>query len=407
MKKLYLILILGILILGCNKSKEKILSEGIWLGKLDTMDGEKLHFNFKIIQADNKTYHIEIYNAEEIIEVDEIKLMNDSIIIKLPVFEGYISGNFTKNEITGNFIKESVNRIVPFSAVFGTEERYTTKGAPKTDVSGVWETSFSPNTMSTYLGKGIFKQEGAKVTGTFRTTTGDYRFLEGAIQGDSLKLSAFDGSHAYLFTAKASDSTLVGTFYSGNHSKEPFIGKRNEKFELPHGDSLTYLKKGFDKLSFSFPEKPGNMVSLEDKQFQGKVVVVQLMGTWCPNCLDETKFLVNFLKESENQNIEVIGLAFETAKTEEIAFAAIKRLKERIGVTYPILLAQFGTSNKIKAQEKLPMLDHVLSYPTTIFIDKKGKVRKIHSGFNGPATGDIYMTFKKEFVEFVNLLGAE
>lgn len=407
MKRFGLIMFLGIAVLGCIKQKEVRPSEGIWLGKLDAMDNEKLPFNFKMILGDDGTYKMEIYNAEEIIEVDEIKLWNDSIEVKLPVFEGFISGSFTKKEISGNFIKESVDRVVPFNAVFGTKERYTTKEIPKTDVSGIWETSFSPNTMSTYLGKGIFKQEGTKVTGTFRTTTGDYRFLEGALIGDSLKLSAFDGSHAFLFTAKATDSTLAGTFYSGNHFKEPFIGKRNERFELPNEDSLTYLKQGFEKLSFSFPENLNKVVSLEDKQFQGKVVIAQLMGTWCPNCLDETKFLVNFLKQTPNPDIKVIGLAFETAKTEEIAFDAIKRLKERIGVPYPILLAQYGTSNKEKAQEKLPMLDHILSYPTTIFIDKKGNVRKIHTGFNGPATGETYTTFKKEFAEFVNLLTEE
>ena len=74
---------------------------------------------------------------------------------------------------------------------------------------------------------------------------------------------------------------------------------------------------------------------------------------------------------AENKDIEVIGLAFESAKTEDKAFKGIQRLKDRIGVGYPILLAQYGTYDKLKAQEKLPMLNHVLSYPTTIFIDKK------------------------------------
>ena len=50
------------------------------------------------------------------------------------------------------------------------------------------------------------------------------------------------------------------------------------------------------------------------------------------------------------------------------------------------------------------MLNHVLSYPTTIFIDKKGVVRKIHTGFNGPATGEKYTEFKTEFEGFVGEL---
>jgi len=102
-----------------------------------------------------------------------------------------------------------------------------------------------------------------------------------------------------------------------------------------------------------------------------------------------------------------VGLAFEYAKTEEKAFQAIKRLQEDAGVNYPILLAQYGTSSKLKANEKLPMLNHVLSYPTTIFIDKEREVRKIHTGFNGPATGEKYHQFTQEFESFIEELLAE
>jgi thiol-disulfide isomerase/thioredoxin len=125
------------------------------------------------------------------------------------------------------------------------------------------------------------------------------------------------------------------------------------------------------------------------------------MGTWCPNCLDETKFLVEYLKEHSNKKIAVIALAFEYAKTKEAAFKSIDRLRERIGVEYPVLLAQYGGIDKKLAQEKLPMLNHVFSFPTTIIVDKRGDVQKIYTGFNGPATGSIYDSFKKDFHNFI------
>ena len=131
------------------------------------------------------------------------------------------------------------------------------------------------------------------------------------------------------------------------------------------------------------------------------------MGTWCPNCLDESKYYADFYNKNKDKDFEIVALAFEYAKTEEIAFSRIDRLKSKIGIDYPILLAQYGTSDKVKAQEKLPMLNHVLSYPTSIFIDKTGKVRKIHTGFNGPATGDKYTEFKTEFESFVAELLSE
>lgn len=392
---------------GCHLGGGVRISEGDWLGQLEVMDNELLPFNFRVTNGVSRPYSIDFFNAEEVIRADEIELWKDSIKIKLPVFEGYLIGKVGQNEMSGSFIKESLDREVPFRASFDKKDRFAYTKSPSTNISGVWETRFYPETGNEYLAKGIFKQIGSKITGTFRTVTGDYRFLEGSINGDSIKLSTFDGAHAFLFTAHASDSAMKGTFYSGNHSKELFEAKRNENFELPDEDSLTYLKNGFDKFSFSFPDSNDTMVSLSDQRFQGKVVLVQIMGTWCPNCLDETKFFVNHVKQNKDRNLEIVALAFETAKTKEGAFKAIKRLQDRIGVPYPILLAQIGTSDKVKAQEKLPMLNHVLSYPTTLFIDKQGKVRKIHTGFNGPATGESFVNFKRQFTDFVSLLLAE
>ncbi|SDS32953.1 Peroxiredoxin [Maribacter dokdonensis] len=401
------VLFVFMVLVGCKEEKVvKNLAEGNWLVELEVMDNQVLPFNLKVEKNKNGDYEMNIINADEVIRIDEVEIKRDSIFMYTPVFEGYLAGTFTDSTIEGQFIKESLDRIVPFKAIHGVNERFKVaykKG--KENVTGIWETYFSPNLKEEYVGKGIFLQEGHKVTGTFRTTTGDYRFLDGVMDGDSLKLSAFDGAHAFLFTAKVTDSSMNGVFYSGNHFKEPFVATRNDDFELPDPDSLTFLNEGYDKLAFTFPDSNGDKVSLSDDRFHNKVVIVQLMGTWCPNCLDETKFLVEYM--AENKDIEVIGLAFESAKTEDKAFKGIQRLKDRIGVGYPILLAQYGTYDKLKAQEKLPMLNHVLSYPTTIFIDKKGNVRKIHTGFNGPATGEKYIEFKKEFNELVTQLNNE
>lgn len=398
------VLTIFMLIVGCKeKNQNSNLKEGIWRVELDVMDNQVLPFKLKVNKEVNGIYTMQIINAEEVIVIDEIVIHGDSIILQTPVFEGYLAGTFTDTEIKGQFIKESLDRIVPFTAIYGIEERFDseTKIANK-DVSGIWETYFSPDSDEEYVGKGIFLQEDNRVTGTFRTTTGDYRYLDGVMDGDSLKLSAFDGAHAFLFTAKVTDSSMIGIFYSGNHFKEPFVSTRNDGYELPDPDSLTFINEGYDKLAFTFPDSDGNMVSLDDDAYQNKVVIVQLMGTWCPNCLDESNFLVDYLKD--NENLKVIGLAFESAKTEEKAFKGIERLKDRTGLSYPILLAQFGSVDKVEAQQKLPMLNHILSYPTTIFIDKKGEVRKIHTGFNGPATGDKFVEFKKNFNQVVTEL---
>ncbi|MCB0445162.1 MAG: TlpA disulfide reductase family protein [Gelidibacter sp.] len=387
---------------SCNIDFSKKMQHGVWLAQMQVKDNEQLPFNFEVTSDST----LKIFNADEVIQVNDISYRNDSVFIKMPVFEGHIDAKITDSSLIGHFIKDDLNRILPFKAEMNKKERFKVKNkTPRFDVSGKWETVFSPNTDDdTYMAVGLFKQNGTKVTGTFRTETGDYRYLEGVMDGDQLKLSTFDGSHAFLFRATVTDSTLEGTFYSGNHWKEPFVAKRSNAFELANPDSLTFLKEGYDTIKFSFPDVSGHMVSLSDQQFKDKVVVVQIMGTWCPNCLDETKFYSEFYKNNKDKGVEFIALAFEYAKTEDSAFKRIHKLVDDVGVEYPVLLAQYGTSDKLKAEEKLPMLNHILSYPTTIIMDKKGNVRKIHTGFDGPATGKKYMEFKDDFKRFIDEL---
>ncbi|RRQ48460.1 TlpA family protein disulfide reductase [Maribacter algicola] len=400
--------ILMLLFFACvPKDKMNQPKEGVWQARLTVKDNQILPFNFELKKTGSDTHQIKILNGEETILVDEITIEGDSILIKAPVFEGYIAAKLTNESMQGVFVIESLERMVPFEAEFGIEQRFSNVETSLTDVSGIWETEFSPVTEDSYMGKGIFTQKDGIVSGTFRTTTGDYRYLEGVMDKDSLKISAFDGAHAFLFQAKVTDSSMNGTFYSGNHFKELFVALRNENYELPSPDSLTFIKEGYDRFDFSFPNLDGEEISLSDPAFQNKVVIVQLMGSWCPNCLDESKFLVDYLQNHKNEDLAIIALAFEQAKTKERALQSIQRLKDKIGISYPILLAQYGSYDKEKAQQKLPMLNHVLSYPTTIFVDKKGAVRKIHTGFNGPATGNKYEEFKTEFNSFLQELLTE
>ena len=400
--------LLTIFLVSCKKEDKKQpidLLEGPWRASLTVQDNEELPFLFEVMEDET----LKIFNAEEVINVDEVEIYGDSIKIKFPVFEGYVAAKFEDSlTISGSFIKESLNRVVPFKATFGEQDRFDIATPPSANITGNWETVFSQdNEEDRYIAKGIFNQNGNIVSGTFRTTTGDYRYLEGVVNGDQLQLSTFDGAHAFLFTGKVTDSTLSGNFYSGNHWKEPFVAKRNEEYELPSEDSLTFIKEGYDGLEFSFPDTEGAMVSLDDDRFKDKAVIVQIMGTWCPNCMDETKYYVDFYNKNKEKDVAFVALAFEYAKTKERAVASIHRLQKKLNVPYPILLAQHGTSHKKKAQEKLPMLNHVLSYPTTIFVDKKGEVRRIHTGFNGPATGKKYEEFTAEFERFVTELASE
>jgi thiol-disulfide isomerase/thioredoxin len=397
-----LLIILFLSIISCQEKEVETLEIGTYRGNLIAQDNQAMPFIFEVTSETT----LKIYNAEEVIEVDEISYEKDSVFIKLPFFRTVINAKIDGKNITGQWIDADRDRYVDFYAEYDVKNRFDNTATGNVDVSGVWEMEFN-NYGSIYPSKATLEQKGNRVTGTIRTPAGDYRFLEGVVSADTLKISTFDGAHAFLFKAHVTDSTMVGNFYSGNHSLETFVGKPNPNFELPDEYTLTFINEGYDTFNFSFPDLEGNMVSLTDKQFKDKVVLVQLMGSYCPNCLDETKFYSKYYEANKDKGLEIVALAFENAKTEEKAIKGITRMKERVGLNYQILIAQIGTNDKGKAQEKMPMLNKVVSYPTTIYLDRTGKVIKIHTGFNGPATGDKYISFQKEFNDFMNVLLSE
>lgn len=398
-----LLVVVLVLFFSCQEKNAKTLEIGTYRGNLIAQDNQEIPFIFEVVSPTS----LKIYNADEVIEVDEIGYSNDSVYIKLPYFETVIAAKFEGNNFHGQWIEEDRNRSVAFFAEYNEKKRFDTADINDVvNVSGVWEMEFN-DYGNIYQAKAVLKQKEGKVTGNIRTPTGDYRFLEGVVFADTMKISTFDGAHAFLFKAHVTDSSMIGGFYSGNHSLETFVGKPNPNFELPDEYTLTFINEGYDTFNFSFPDLEDNLVSFTDERFKNKVVLVQIMGSYCPNCLDETKFYSKYYEANKEKGLEVVALAFENAKTKEKAIKGITRMKERVGLNYEILLAQIGTNDKGKAQEKMPMLNKIVSYPTTIYLDRTGKVRKIHTGFNGPATGKKYEAFKTEFNSFLNILLAE
>lgn len=372
-----------------------------------------LPFQFNVVYDDTNTFHIEIMNGEERIEVSDIiygldrKTAKDTLIINFPVFDTQIKALYEDGIIEGDWIVNyKPGYSIPFKAYHAVGDRFKDlKKNPTADLSGKWEVAFEAGKKDEYPAIGLFQQEGNKITGTFKTETGDYRFLEGTVQGNKLYMSTFDGAHAFLFTGKIlEDGNLVGEFRSGNHYKSPWIAKRNDDFVLGDPFEMTTDLTG-QPFNFSFPSTDGSMVSLTDEVYKGKIKLVKIMGTWCPNCKDETSFLIDYLKKNNPTDIEVIAIGFERYKDETKSMDALKRFKEKWEVPYQVLLG--GTSaSKSKASEKLPQLSGILSYPTLLFIDESNKIRKIHTGFAGPAT-DEYDKFVEDFESIIADLRSE
>ena len=375
---------------------------------LDDTQKNQLPFTFDLIYNNETDFYIEIINGKERIKVTDIEIgrnkenNKDTFLIEFPIYESYIKGYYNERIMQGEWVVTTKkNYALPFVAKFGKNYRFTQlKQKPAIDLTGNWEVQFE-DVDGPFAGVGEFKQEGNELRGTFRTEMGDYRFLEGTVQNDKVYLSVFDGAHAFLFEAKIlADQTLIGTFKSGRHYTASWTAKRNSEATLADPNSLTYLKEGYDKIDFSFENVNGETISLKDAKYNGKAKLIQIFGTWCPNCKDESEFLVDYFKKNPNLEIEVIGLAFEKHRDPEKSKAALRRYKERLGMEYELLLA--GYSDKKEAATALPMLNHILAYPTLIFLDKENNVKKIHTGFAGPATSkyrDFIVEFEKTIQE--------
>ncbi|MFT4153768.1 peroxiredoxin family protein, partial [Parafilimonas sp.] len=237
--------------------------------------------------------------------------------------------------------------------------------------------------------------------------TGDNRYLEGIVSGDSLWLSGFDGIHSLLYTAKINGTNLTGTLYSGEKAKASFTAALDSNAALPDAAAM-YVKNGeAGYLDFTFKDLDGNKVSIKDERFKNKVVVIDIMGSWCPNCMDETAFLSDYYKKNKDRGVEVISLAYELTTDFDRSKNSLLKFRNRFNVTYPILITGVSVADTLKTEKTLPQLTEIGMFPTTIILDKTGKVSKIDTGFQGPATGEYYTKYIEEFAAYINRLLAE
>jgi thiol-disulfide isomerase/thioredoxin len=386
------------------------LRTGWYRASIVREDGAEIIFNAEV-QLKNGKPVMFIRNAAERLLVDDIKLKGDSVKIEMPFFESFFRLQIQKNgSLKGTWTKASSAKMLefPIEFVYGRKERFPITETTTQNSTGRWQVTFTRPNGTDRPAIAEFQQKGSALTGTFLTPSGDYRFLEGIVNGDSLLLSCFDGSHAYLFTATISGNEIKnGMYYSSAAPAEKWRATKNEKAVLPDTTQVTQLKPGESKLNFTFKDVNGKNVSINDARFKNKVVVIQIMGSWCPNCMDESKFLSGFYKEYKSKGVEVLALAYEYSTDFKRSKASVQKFIKRFNIQYPVLITPVTTSDEQRTEKTLPQLTPIRSFPTTIFLSKNGNVAKIHQGFYGPGTGEFYNEFKAEFYRTIRSLLAE
>lgn len=376
--------------------KSPSLKTGQWIGKLHITEQETLPFNLELNQQNN-VYSAKIFNGEETIEIEKVTLTNDTFHISFPIFNTELVFKANgKKKIEGSWINHNkANYLVNFSGTYSKGNRFPKeKKKEKNNYTGKWETVFSKDGKDAYPALGVFKQTDDKISGTFLTETGDYRYLDGNVYGNKLYLSCFDGSHAFMFTAEENEmGELDGKFYSGKHWNSEWKAKKNELYSLPHPDSITYVKDDAPSLTFEVKDLKGKPYTYPNKSVLGKVVIIQLMGTWCPNCLDETDYFKQLYDKYHAQGLEIISIGYEVGDDFNKHVDRISTFKNKLDLDFTFLVG--GSANKGTASKQFSALNEVISFPTSIFIGRDGQIKRIHTGFNGPGTGEYY----KEYVQ--------
>jgi len=381
------------------------LSGGYWQASIELPGGHiesglEINHNGDIWQAS-------LINGQERVRIDSVSFQDDQLTLRFPAFNNEITATLTEGTLVGELtlVKQfGDTQVMPFQASSGSARLAgDTGGEASVDLSGRWAVMFHDEDGGDSPSIGEFAQRGSRLFGTFLNPNGDHRFLSGHVRGNNFKLSTFDGAHAFIFSGEVVDNEIRNAdFWSGTDWHQTWSAVRRSDVELPDAYARTYLKPGYEKLEFEFPNAAGENVSIGDEKFAGKVVIVMLGGSWCPNCNDEARFMAALYEQYREQGLEVIGLMYEHFDDHEKAATQVLELRRKFDIDYETLIA--GISDKVEAAKTLPALNAVLAFPTTIFIDRSGRVRKIHTGFSGPGTGDYYERLQDEIITLTQTL---
>jgi peroxiredoxin len=407
----------------------KFPAEGVWRGEFK-VDGDVIPFNFEVKGKDVQGATFTLLNGSRRDNFVVERLSDDTLSVPMNTYDAALLIRIVDDRhLTGEYqdLVPSRNgaRNLPFTAEHGKRWRFVEPGkdvAPEADLSGKWAIRQSDKSYieSTAGGRetnaqeianrrgqvALLKQQGNALSGVFMTAVGDSRELEGTVQGNRFYLSHFSGPSPRLIKGTIDeDGNIQGAFGSGIYNVVKFEGHKDENAELPDPYKLTYLKDGRRTIDFTFPDLQGKPVSLRDEKYKGKVVIVEIIGTWCPNCTDQTYFLAPWFKENQHRGVEAIAIAFEQEDDFAYFQKTLSKFKSYFDIRYDIVFG--GIADKRVATEKLKGLNYMAAFPTTIIIDRNGEVREIYTGYTGTVTGKYYEDYVRRFNALMDELLAE
>ncbi|HXE56599.1 MAG TPA: TlpA disulfide reductase family protein [Gemmatimonadales bacterium] len=373
---------------------------GPWRAVLD-LAGGPLPFSITLRRADG-AWRAELCNGTRCERIAGVRVTADSVAFDIADYAATIDAVRRGDSLVGHYrnVGSRGPRVIPFRAARG---RWPLEPAPASLV-GRWDATYfrdwdtSPRVFELRNGP-------AGLEGTILSNTGDYGHFSGWARADSFALAHFDGSNVYLLTGRLVGDTLKGIFHAGLRTQTRWIAVRSTG--KPHLKRPTEITRADTTapFRFAFPDLDGRLVTSDDPRFRGKVVLVDIFGSWCPTCHDAAPVLVRLWRDYHRRGLEIVGLAYEVSGDTAVDARQVRRFRDKFGIPYPLLIAGINDVEATAATQ--PQLAGFTSYPTTIFLGKDGRVRRVHAGFYGPATGERHRQLVREFRREIERLLAE
>lgn len=353
---------------------------GVWRSVLD-LAGGPLPFELSVAREGARTV-ARICNGPKCADRAIVTVAGGKVVFDIADYAATITAERKGDSLVGVYHNVGRNgpRSIPFRASRGSWPR--TKAPAK--VLGSWDAWYitdqrrSPRELQ-------FVEGPQGLEGAVLSNTGDLGMFWGGGTADSFSVARFDGVSVYVLAGRLDGDTLRGVFHAGLRTQTPFVAVRSTG--APHLTAPTALTSAdtVNRFSFGFPDLTGKQITQDDPRLKGKVVLVDIFGSWCVTCHEATPDLLALYRQYHSRGFEILGLGYEVTGDTTSDNPQIRRFRDKFKI--PWILLHAGASIVEETAASLPQLHGFTAYPTTLFLGRDGRIREVYAGFRGPATG--------------------
>lgn len=386
------VMFLVLLITSCGRQSPE---KSVWTGTMKLYDEKLLDWSMELDLTRGRERGMFLVGGMKE-PIPEIHRRGDTLEFVFSEYGAAMEGVLRGNSWSGAYYRfRADTTALAFAATAGILHTEPDTGESRTEtmirLAGRFRAYFyNPDESIDSSSIASFSVRGDSVFGTFLAPDGDYGLLAGKQRGEQVRLHRFTGWQAMLIEMRYFAGRWLGRMYSFGRPPVRFtLEPVAAQHAVPTPEKPTRVRRGFTKFTFEGIDPEGNFVTSGDARFKGKALIVDIMGTWCHNCLDAAPVLRSLYDEFGTRGIEIVALSFEIKPDTTLALKNLALYRDRFDLKFPLLFT--GTTQRSNVERRIgSVLENFAAYPTTLFIDAHGAIVHIHTGFNGPGTGEEY-----------------